>query len=238
MTSDENSAATVQTRFQRLWSGWVRPLIVVLVVVSTFRTAVADWHDVPTQSMEPTILVGDRIVVNKLAYDLKVPFTTWHIAAWGDPQRGDIVTFYSPTDGKRLVKRVIGVPGDVVEMRNNRLTINNQPLTYVLQTAPPATAIDLSDPPPLGFALESIGTKTHSMMFQPRRAARRRFAAMTVPPEHYLVLGDNRDNSGDSRAFGFVQRQQILGRVFAVGISVDKDNWYAPRWPRFFSGLE
>ena len=72
-----------------LWRGWIKPLVVVIVVISTFRSAVADWNDVPTQSMEPNILVGDRIFVNKLAYDLRVPFTTWRIGRWSDPQPGD-----------------------------------------------------------------------------------------------------------------------------------------------------
>ncbi len=95
---------------QRLWTEWVKPILVVIVVCSTFRSAVADWNDVPTGSMNPTILEGDRIVVNKLAYDLKIPFTTWHIAEWSDPKNGEIVVCYSPKDGTRLVKRVIGVP--------------------------------------------------------------------------------------------------------------------------------
>ena len=84
----------------------------------------ADWNDVPTGSMKPTILEGDRVFVNKLAYDLKVPFTTWHITEWSNPHCGDIVVFFSPKDGKRLVKRVIGLPGDTVELQNERLVIN------------------------------------------------------------------------------------------------------------------
>ena len=97
-----------------------------------FRSAIADWNQVPTGSMKPTILEGDRVVVNKLAYDLKVPFTTWHISQWSDPMRGEIVTFYSPADEKLLIKRVIGVPGDVVEMRDNVLFVNGTQATYEL----------------------------------------------------------------------------------------------------------
>src|SRR5712672_2734100 len=93
------------SRSQRFWRQ-VLVLAFIFVTLSAIRSAIADWNDVPTGSMIPTILEGDRIFVNKLAYDLKVPFTTWHIAEWSNPQRGDIVVFYSPKDGRRLVKRV------------------------------------------------------------------------------------------------------------------------------------
>src|SRR5829696_6834967 len=100
-----------------------RPLAILLVVLLAARSSLADWNDVPTGSMNPTILEGDRIFVNKLAYDLKVPFTTWHVAEWSDPRRGDVVVFYSPVDGDRMVKRVAAVPGDTVAMVNNRLVV-------------------------------------------------------------------------------------------------------------------
>src|SRR5437868_10747840 len=95
-----------------------RSLVFVVLVVLSFRSSLADWNDVPSGSMKPTILEGDRVFVDKLAYDLKVPFTTWHVIQWGDPKRGAIVVFYSPYDAKRLVKRGIGVPGDTLEVRN------------------------------------------------------------------------------------------------------------------------
>src|SRR6266850_3766531 len=98
--------------------------LLMLLVVSSLRSALADWNDVPTGSMKPTIEEGDRVVVNKLAYDLKIPFTTIEIAKWSDPKRGDIVVLFSPRDGTRLVKRVIAVPGDHIEMRENQLFVN------------------------------------------------------------------------------------------------------------------
>src|SRR3977135_2952399 len=104
----------------------VRVFILMLLVISSLRWALADWNDVPTGSMKPTIEEGDRVVVNKLAYDLKIPFTTIELAKWGDPQRGDIVVLFSPVDGLRLVKRVIAVPGDRIEMRENQLYVNCQ----------------------------------------------------------------------------------------------------------------
>src|SRR5262245_29402594 len=107
--------------YRKLWKEWILPFLIILILGCSLRSAVADWNYVPSGSMKPTILEGDRIFVNRMAYDLKVPFTTWRIAQWADPQRGDIVVLYSPQDGKLLVKRVIGLPGDVIELRNNQL---------------------------------------------------------------------------------------------------------------------
>src|SRR3954447_23476017 len=114
----------------RWWKQEIRPLLILALILFSIRSSLADWNVVPTGSMQPTILVGDRVLVNKLAYDLKVPFTTWHMAEWSNPQRGDIVVFYSPKDGTRLVKRVIGLPGDTVELRNDELMINGEKVSY------------------------------------------------------------------------------------------------------------
>src|SRR5436853_5878692 len=122
--------AKVRSRARHWWRKEIRPLLILALVLFSLRSSLADWNDVPTGSMKPTILEGDRVLVNKLAYDLKVPFTTWHLAQWGDPNRGDIVVFYSPHDGKRLVKRVIGLPGDTLELRNDVLVLNGAPLDY------------------------------------------------------------------------------------------------------------
>src|SRR6476660_1904993 len=118
---------------RKMWKIWrqkLRPIALTVLVLTSVRSAIADWNDVPTGSMNPTIIEGDRIFVNKLAYDLKVPFTTWHLARWGDPRRGDVVVFYSPADEIRLVKRVIGEPGDVIELRDNHLSVNGAAAVY------------------------------------------------------------------------------------------------------------
>ena len=122
--------AALRSRLRRWWRQEIRPLLILALVLFSIRSSLADWNDVPRGSMQPTILVGDRILVNKLAYDLKVPFTTWHLAEWSNPRRGDIVVFYSPHDGTRLVKRVVGLPGDTVELRNEQLVINGNPVAY------------------------------------------------------------------------------------------------------------
>src|SRR6185436_3961428 len=114
----------------RWWQKEIRPLLVLALILFSIRSSLADWNDVPTGSMRPTILEGDRIWINKLAYDLKVPFMTRHIAEWSNPQRGDIAVFYSPHDGKRLVKRVVGLPGDTLELRENSVILNGEPVEY------------------------------------------------------------------------------------------------------------
>src|SRR5580765_3137659 len=124
------NAKSFRARARHYWRKEIRPLLILAVILFAVRSSLADWNDVPSGSMRPTILEGDRILVNKLAYDLKVPFTTWHIAEWSNPQRGDIAVFYSPHDGKRLVKRVIGLPGDTIELRDSALVINGEPVTY------------------------------------------------------------------------------------------------------------
>jgi signal peptidase I len=110
--------------------GWIGSILMAILIATSIKSAVADWYVVPTGSMKPTIVEGDRIFTNKLAYDLKVPYTTWHIASWDNPKRGDIVVYYSPVGGKRLVKRVVGLPGDHIDMQDNRLYINGVAQKY------------------------------------------------------------------------------------------------------------
>ena len=224
-------------RWRRVWSDSIRPIGTVALAVFGFRSAVADWNHVPTGSMQPTILVGDRVFVNRLAYDLKVPFTTWHLAEWADPERGDVVIFRSPVDGQRLVKRVVGIPGDVVAMVDNRLTLNGQPVAYEPAEDAGAYAMSLPEPERTGavFAAERLPEArqdAHPVMGSVGRRALRDFGPVTVPKDHYFMMGDNRDNSLDSRYFGSVQRDTILGRAVRVVGSLDPDRHYRPRWER------
>jgi signal peptidase I len=119
-------SSTFRKKAIRVWREWVRPLAVILIACGSFRSAVADWNDVPTGSMNPTIVPGDRIFVNKMAYGLRVPFTSWRMLDFAEPERGDIAVFFSPDENIRMVKRVIGLPGDRIEMRNNHLIINGE----------------------------------------------------------------------------------------------------------------
>jgi signal peptidase I len=224
-------------RLSRFWIEWLKPLLVAAVVLGTFRSAVADWNDVPTGSMKPTILEGDRIFVNKVAYDLRVPFTTWRLAEWGDPERGDIAVFFSPADGRRLVKRVIGIPGDRLELRQNQLYVNGSPAVYGALDAEVVAQLGPAQQLAYRFAREEVDNRSHPVMLAPWRAAFDSFAPVVVPLRQYFVMGDNRDDSLDSRWFGFVSRDSIVGRATAVVASLNPDHYYLPRWDRFFSRL-
>ncbi|MEN9575152.1 MAG: signal peptidase [Verrucomicrobiota bacterium] len=222
----------------RWWQQEIRPLLVFAVILFSIRSSLADWNDVPTGSMQPTILVGDRVWVNKLAYDLKVPFTTWHIAQWSNPQRGEVAVFFSPKDGTRMVKRVIGLPGDTIELRNEQLVINGVPVEYA--PLEPAVAKQLADPERAQavFATEQLPAHPHAVMAIKGIPAMRTFGPVHVPADHYFMMGDNRDNSFDSRYFGTVDRSQIVGRTASVALSLDKGNYWLPRWGRTCSSLD
>lgn len=211
-----------------LWREWLQPVALIAAVMLPFRSAIADWNVVPTGSMNPTIVEGDRIFINKLAYDLKIPFTTVHLAQWADPQRGEIAVFYAPDDGMRLVKRVIGLPGDVLELRDERLYINGEALSYAPLASDDAATV---------YARELLGVHPHMLQIQPGLRALRSFGPVTVPQGSYFMMGDNRDNSRDSRYFGFVARDQIVGRALAVVASLDPERYYLPRTERFFKAL-
>lgn len=219
---------------------WLRTnkgFLAMLLLLGVFRTAVADWNPIPSSSMHPNLLEGDVVFVNRLAFNLKLPLTNVLLAHTGEPQRGDVVTFFSPTDGTRLIKRLIALPGDRVEMRNELLVINGKPADYTAQ----GTALESIDP--LGPVEahrfnETVGSNTREVQFVPSIGnARRDFGPIVVPNDHYLMLGDNRDNSADSRYIGFVPRELLIGRAEKVLVSADiRGNW-APRPERFGMSL-
>ena len=207
-----------------------RSFIIFISLMLVFRSAFADWNAVPTGSMKPTIVEGDRILVNKMAYDLRMPFTNISLYKIADPERGDIVTFDSAVSDLTLVKRIIGVPGDVVELNDNILTINGQQLDYT-QVAQSNSASSTQD------QIEDLFGVAHAIRVQKQGSALANFPPVLVPSGHYLALGDNRDNSSDSRVIGFVPRDEIVGRTSSVVFSVDYDNYYLPRADRFMRDL-
>lgn len=228
----------LRTLASTLWREWIRPLAIPLLLVTAAKSALADINYVPSGSMKPTILEGDVVFIDKLAYDLRVPFTTARVARWAEPARGDIVVCFSPTDGTRLVKRVIGTPGDTVELRGDVLFLNGERQAYSL--LPDAATRDLApaERSHAQFASETIDSRSHAIMVLPGVAARRDFGPVQVPAGSFFMLGDNRDNSFDSRFFGFVPRPAIVGRARGVFVSADLDRWLQPRFGRFFSALE
>ena len=213
--------------------------LIFLVGMILMRSALADWYVVPSSSMYPNLLEGDRVLCDRIAYDLKLPFTDVILKHVADPKRGDIVTFTSPEDGIRLVKRLIAVPGDVVEMRNEKLVINGVAADYTPMTPRDAdhlTPVSVYAGQQLVFQ-ETLGSLKHAVIIMPERAAKRSFAPVQVPAGQYMMLGDNRDNSRDSRYIGLVKRELITGQVKHLLYSLNGDNYYLPRFERFGAGV-
>jgi signal peptidase I len=226
-----------RNRWKSAWHE-AKSLLLIIIILTAVRSAIADWNDVPTGSMNPTIVQGDRVFVNKLAYDLKVPYTTWHLAQWSNPKRGDIVVFFSPVDGTRLVKRVVGLPGDKIELVNERLLINGLPSEYAPLATDTGRDVPADHDGPRVYAREKAdGMPMHPITMLPQRLALRSFAPITVPPGKYFMMGDNRDNSNDSRFWGTVDRSRIVGRATMVVMSLDRQHYFEPRWHRFFTEL-
>jgi signal peptidase I len=231
-------SATLVPRLRHYWRQEIRPLLILVVVLCSIRSSLADWNDVPSGSMNPTIIEGDRIYVNKLAYDLKVPFTTWHLATWSNPKRGDIVVFFSPYDGKRLVKRVVGLPGDTVELRNDELIINGVPVHYSPLNADISDQLPDAEQQQSLFAQEQLPAHSHAVMAIPALPAKRTFGPVRVPDGQYFMMGDNRDNSFDSRYYGTVARKEIVGQATDVVFSINKNDYWLPRSHRFLKPLD
>lgn len=215
-----------------------RGFLIFLLLFGLLRTAVADWNPIPSGSMRPTILEGDVVLINRLAFDLKVPLTNVIVAHLGEPQRGDIVTFFSPRDGVRLIKRLVALPGDTVEMRDKVLRVNGEaanyrPIRIVEQRAPDAAVEALR-------LYETSGSRTHVVQWlhMPDGTPGDSFGPLVVPAGHYVMLGDNRDNSADSRYFGLVPRELLIGRAVAILVSADIQGNWAPRFTRFGEELK
>lgn len=192
--------------------GWIREnveAILIAVVLALFiRTFVVQAFKIPSGSMKQTLLVGDHILVNKFIYGIKIPFTDKTLIPISNPHKGDIVVFEFPLEpDKDFIKRVIGVEGDVVEIRDKHVYINGQ-------------AFELN---------QAIYTDPHIFprQFQPRD----NFGPVTVPDDAIFVMGDNRDQSYDSRFWGFVDLKAVEGKAFIIYWSWDKDN-FGVRWGR------
>jgi len=201
-----------------------RGFILFLVLMSIFRSAVADYNSVPTGSMLPTIIPGDQIGIDKLAYDINVPFIHHSLVRLNDPKRGEIVVFESKAADMRMVKRVIGTPGDTIELVDNQLIINGTPVNYS----------DNAVYSPLYS--EQLPEKTHAIQIE-GYSELTTFGPVTVPKNMLLVLGDNRNNSSDSRVYGFIPRDEVIGQATRVVMSFNYDEHYKPRSDRFWKPL-
>jgi len=193
---------------------YVEAFVIAVVLALFVRTFVVQAFKIPSGSMIPTLLIGDHILVNKFVYGIKLPLTNTTVIPIGRPRRDDVIVFKYPQDEtKDFIKRVIGLPGDRVEVRHQQVYINGQPLT---------------EP----FAVHQEGVTPETEM-RPRDE----FGPVTVPNDAYFVMGDNRDHSLDSRFWGFVNSDKIKGRAFLIYWSWDDMGKWV-RWERFGKVVE
>jgi signal peptidase I len=219
-----------------------------LGVALLLRAFVVEAFQIPSGSMIPTLVVGDHIFVSKVAYAVGVPFTNLKIVELGKPKRGDVVVFkYPPDQSIDYIKRVVGLPGETIEVRHNEVFINGRPMTRE-ELHEPCSARDGSDDDARRSCevwLEHLDGKTHVVHQEPIRSNGSDFSPVTIPAGHYFCMGDNRDDSKDSRVWGFVPFELIKGRALVTWWSRDPSrggvvalgiaDWFSSiRWKRLF----
>jgi signal peptidase I len=188
---------------KRFVKEYIEPIIIAVLIALFVRTFIVQAFKIPSSSMEPTLLVGDYLLVNKFFYGTRIPFTDTKILPLKKPQRGDIIVFIFPKDrSKDFIKRVIGEEGDKVAIVQNKIYINDQLIED-----------------PWGHFSE----KNSWARYLPSMES---FGPVVVPKESLFVLGDNRDNSQDSRFWGFVRYDEVKGKAFIIYFSLD---WYAKK---------
>jgi len=229
--------------------------------VLLLRSFVFEPFRIPSDSMMPTLLDGDFIIVNKYAYGLRLPVINRKVVAVGEPQRGDVVVFRWPVDpSTNFIKRLVGLPGDHVEVHDNLIVINGQPVPFYVGPR------RYNDGCYVNFSLarEQLGGRPHPAMFCPVAIDRQpllpgcnrsgvrgyvcgdedapgssRMAPFVgdVPPGHYLMMGDNRDNSDDGRSWGYVPEENLVGRATRIWFNWDPRRAGGPIWSRVGSAI-
>lgn len=205
-----------------------RSFFPVILAVLLLRSFLFEPFRIPSSSMVPTLLQGDFILVNKFGYGLRLPVLHTLILPIGEPERGDVAVFrYPPDPSKDFIKRIVGLPGDMLTYNDKQLRINGEPVplrSLGPYRGPGAPAYE----PALAFE-ELLGERRHLVLHVRERGAMDLRAE--VPPGHYFVMGDNRDNSADSRRWGFVPEENLVGKAFLIWFSVNADRW-RPRFAR------
>ena len=187
---------------------YTEAIIIAIILALTIRTFIVQAFKIPSGSMIPTLEIGDHILVNKFLFGVKVPFTDHILFSFDEPERLDIIVFKYPEDeDKDFIKRIVGIPGDRISLRNKVLYVNDVPL------------------------VEPYIQHADSAILPARLHTRDSFAPITVPPNRYFVMGDNRDQSLDSRFWGFVNREKIKGKAFLIYWSWDRERT-SVRWNR------
>ncbi len=211
------------TRWLREWAKSIAIAVLLFLVIRTF---IVEAFKIPTGSMENTLLVGDWLLVNKAVYGAKVPFTGLHVPAFDEPERGDIVVFRYPLNpSESYVKRVVGVSGDRIAMRDGVVFVNGEPerRDYIRHIQPETDYYD----PQFEWQRSHLAPDVDATAYRPTRD---NFGPIIVPEGNFFVMGDNRDNSLDSRYWGFVERDLIKGQPLFIYYSYDAEKLRPLPW--------
>jgi signal peptidase I len=215
-TPDTAAEAGAMMTTRRWLAEWFVSIAAGFLIFLFIRTFALEAFRIPTGSMENTLLAGDFVLVNKAIFGTRIPFTSVHVPGWTQPHRGDVIVFIPPHEpDKNYVKRLIALPGDTVEMREKFVFVNGH-----LLSEPYAQYSDFSDASTPGSAWQ-CSYMLH-VKDEPCNPSRDNWGPLRVPPDDYLVLGDNRDDSEDSRYWGFVGRESIRGRPLVVYFSMSE----------------
>jgi signal peptidase I len=187
---------------------YVEAIILAILIAFFIRTFVIQAYKIPSGSMKPTLLIGDHILVSKFNYGIRLPLIRSTLIPVGTPQRGDIVVFIYPEDrSKDFIKRLIGLPGDTIEIRDKKILLNGSPLN------------------------DAHGVHVDNLIIPGTVQPRDNFGPVVVPKDSLFVMGDNRDESYDSRFWGFVPIKEVLGKALIIYWSWNTDN-HSIRWKR------
>ena len=225
--SEPAAEAPLKSLARTAWE-WCRSVLVAFALFLIIRAFLVEAFTIPTASMENTLLVGDFLVVNKAVYGAEVPGTALHLPAFAELERRDVIVFTPPHDpGKNYVKRVVGVPGDVLEMRAKTLYLNEVQLDepYVRHVDPRRDEFHPDMAWQAGFLADGHDPASY-------RPTRDNWGPIRIPADSYFVLGDNRDNSEDSRYWGFVDKKSVRGRPWFVYYSFDSSSDGEAAWMR------
>lgn len=214
---------------------YARSFFPVLLIVLVLRSFIVEPFRIPSESMLPTLHVGDFIVVSKFAYGVRLPVTDTLVVDTGQPERGDVVVFRYPRKPSiNYIKRIVGLPGDTVAYYNRRVFINAKPLSIERQ----GVYLPPGDQPTEGKLLEfreQLNGTVHSILLDPEHRSPE--GEFVVPEDHYFVLGDNRDHSNDSRVWGYVPARNLVGRAQMIWMHWDWDNG-GPDWSRIGNTIQ